>query len=68
MYGGRVPSSLFDKSLKTIMTTVTKISLAIELPTELIKNNNRKFLAKNVQKISLTCAVASLISLFPINP
>ena len=37
MYGDRFPSSLFDKSLKTIITTVTKISFMIELPTELIK-------------------------------
>ena len=37
MYGGRVPSSLLDKSLKTIITTVTKISPVTELPTELIK-------------------------------
>ena len=59
MYGGRVPSSLSDKSLKTIITTVTKISPVTELPTELIKNYNRRFLAKNVQKISFACAVAS---------
>ena len=60
MYGDRFPSSLFDKSLKTIITIVTKISSMIELPTELIKNNNRRFFAKNVQLLPL-------FSLFPIN-
>ena len=69
MYGGRVPSSLLDKSLKTIITTVTKISPVTELPTELIKKNyNRRFLAKNVQKKSLVAQLLPLITLFPINP
>ena len=31
IYGGRFPISLFDKSLKTIITTATKISLMMEL-------------------------------------